>query len=84
MYAVTVCFSLEGGIMTCRVARSYQHFDEVMPIRCSQCGSAYRSVPMDSGILGPHLCPTCAQSMSAGGAWTEDATRVPMRHLKVA
>jgi hypothetical protein len=70
--------------MTCRVARSYQHFAEMESVHCSECGSTYMDVRVTSGTLGPHLCPTCAQSVSAGGAWTEDATRVPMRHQKVA
>ena len=70
--------------MTCRVARSYQHFAQMESVHCSECGSTYMDLPMTSGTLGPHLCPTCAQSVSTGGAWTEDATRVPMRHQKVA
>ncbi|MDI3463464.1 MAG: hypothetical protein OJF50_002285 [Nitrospira sp.] len=71
--------------MTCRVARSYRHFAQIESVHCSECGSTYMDVPVTSGTLErPHLCPTCAQSVSTGGAWTEDATRVPMRHQKVA
>ena len=70
--------------MTCRVARSYQHSAQMESVHCSECGSTYMDVRVTSETLGPHLCPTCAQSVSAGGAWTEDATRVPMRHQKVA
>lgn len=66
--------------MTCRVARSYRHFAQMESVRCSECGSTYMEVPVTSGTLErPYLCPTCAQSVSTGGAWTEDATRVPMR-----
>ena len=70
--------------MTCRVARSYQYYAPMESVACSECGSTYRDVHVTSGTLGPHLCPICAQSVSAGGAWTEDATPVPMRHQKVA
>jgi predicted Zn-ribbon and HTH transcriptional regulator len=70
--------------MTCRVARSYQHFVQMEPVPCSECGSTYMEGRVTSGTLGPHLCPTCAQSVSMGSAWKEDATRVPMRPQKVA
>lgn len=70
--------------MTCRVARSYQYYAQMESVPCSECGSTYMDVRLTSRTLEPHLCPTCAQSVSAGGAWREDATGVPMRHQKVA
>ncbi len=70
--------------MTCRVARSYQHFAQMEPVCCSKCGSAYMSVPVASGTRGPHLCPTCAQSMSLRLVSSVHASREPIRHRQVA
>ncbi len=50
--------------MTCQVARSYQHFVQMEPVPCSECGSTYMDVRVASGTLRPHLCPICAQSLS--------------------
>mgnify|MGYP001173718408 CR=1 FL=1 len=70
--------------MTCRVARSYQHFVQMEPVPCSECGSAYMDVAVASGTLGSHLCPICAQSLSPRVASSVHAPRGPMRHQKVA
>jgi len=70
--------------MTCRVARSYQHFIQMEPVPCSECGSTCLDVRVASGILGPHLCPICAQSLSPRVVSSVHAPRVPMRHQQVA
>lgn len=70
--------------MTCRVARSYQHFVQMEPVPCSECGSTYMDVPVASGTLGSHLCAICAQSLSPRVVSSVHAPRVPMRHQKVA
>lgn len=70
--------------MTCRVARSYQHFIQMEPVPCSECGSTYLDVRVASGTLGPHLCPICAQSLSPRVMSSIHASRVPMRHQQVA
>jgi hypothetical protein len=70
--------------MTCRVARSYQHFDHVEPVTCSECGSTHMDVHVTSSTLGPHLCPSCAQSLSPRVASSVHAPRMLMRHQKVA
>jgi len=71
--------------MTCRVARSYQHFAQMESIPCSECGSTYyMDVPVTSGTLGPHLCPTCAQSVNPRVESSVQAPRVPMTYQKVA
>jgi uncharacterized paraquat-inducible protein A len=69
--------------MTCRVARSYQHFAQMEPVPCSECGSAYMDVPVASGIR-TRVCPICAQSLSQHVASSVHAPCVPMRHQKVA
>lgn len=70
--------------MTCRVARSYQHFVQMEPVSCSECGASYTDVPVAPGTLGPHLCPVCAQSLSPRIVSSIHAPRVPMRHQQVA
>lgn len=70
--------------MTCRVARSYQHFAQMEPVTCSECGSTHMDVRVTSGTLGPHLCPICAQSLSPRVASSVPEPRVPMRHRQVA
>ncbi len=70
--------------MTCRVARSYQHFIRMEPVPCSECGSTYLDVRVASGTLVPHRCPICAQSLSPHVVSSYQAPRVPMRHQKVA
>jgi hypothetical protein len=70
--------------MTCRVARSYQHFAQMEPVPCFECGSAYMDVPVASWIRGPRLCPICAQSLSPRVVSLVYAPCVPMRHQKVA
>ena len=70
--------------MTCRVARSYQHFIQMEPVLCSECGSTYMDVRVASGTLGPQLCPICAQSLSPRVVSSVHAPRGPMRPQKVA
>jgi hypothetical protein len=70
--------------MTCRVARSYQHFTRMGPVPCSECGLIYLDVRVASGTLGPYLCPICAQSLSPHVMSFIHASRVPMRHQQVA
>lgn len=70
--------------MTCRVARSYQHFDHVEPVTCSECGSTHMDVHVTSSTLGSHLCPTCAQSTSPRVESSVHEPREPMRYRQVA
>ena len=70
--------------MTCQVARSYQHFVQMEPVPCSECGSTYMDVRVASGTLRPHRCPICAQSLSPRVVSSVHAPCVPMRHQKVA
>jgi predicted Zn-ribbon and HTH transcriptional regulator len=70
--------------MTCRVARSYQHFVQMEPVLCSECGSTYMDVRVASGTLGPQLCPICAQSLSPRVVSSIHAPRVRMRYQQVA
>ena len=70
--------------MTCRVARSYQHFVQMEPVPCSECGSTYMDVRVASGTLWPRLCSICAQSLSPRVASSIHAPRGPMRHQQVA
>ncbi len=70
--------------MTCRVARAYQHFIQMEPVPCSECGSTYLDVRVASGTLGLHLCPICAQSLSPRVVSSVHALGVPMMHQKVA
>ena len=50
--------------MSCRAARSYQHFVQMELVPCSECRLTYGDVRMASGTLGPHLCPICAQTLN--------------------
>ena len=70
--------------MTCRVARSYQPFDHMELVTCSECGSAHLDVHVTSGTLGPHLCPICAEAVSPCVASCIREPRVPMRFQEVA
>ena len=70
--------------MTCRVARSYQHFVQMEPVHCSECGSTYMDVRVASGTLGPQLCPICAKPLSPRAMSSVHAPRVPLRHQQVA
>jgi hypothetical protein len=70
--------------MTCRVARSYQHFDHGEPVTCSECGSTHMDVRVTSSTLGPHLCSICAQSSIPRVASSVHELRVPMRYRLVA
>lgn len=70
--------------MTCRVARSYQCFVQMEPLSCSECGATYMHVRVDSGTLGPHLCPICVQFLSPRAVSSVHAPFVAMRHQKVA
>ena len=68
--------------MTCRVARSYQHFAQMGPVTCSECGSTRMDACVSSGTLGPHLCPICVQSLSPPVA--SSVHEAPMRYRQVA
>lgn len=68
--------------MTCRVARSYHHYDHMESVTCSECGSTHMDVCVPSSTLGPHLCPICAQSLRVASSVHEP--RVPMRYRQVA
>ncbi len=70
--------------MTCRVARSYQHFIRMEPVPCSECGSTYLDVRVASGTLGPHRCQIFAQCLGPYVVSSVHTPRVPMRHQKVA
>jgi predicted amidophosphoribosyltransferase len=70
--------------MTCRVARSYQHFVQMEPVSCSECGSTYLDVRVASGTLGLHLCSICAKSLSPHVMSSSHMSRVPMRFQQVA
>jgi hypothetical protein len=70
--------------MTCRVARSYQHFVQMEPVPCSECGSTYMDVPVASGTLGSQLCPICAQSLSPRVVSSDHVPREAMRHQQAA
>jgi hypothetical protein len=70
--------------VTCRVARLTQDFLRIDLAFCCECGSANLEVCYTSKALGPHLCPTCAQSMAECGAWQENQTGSPMAWQPVA
>lgn len=70
--------------MTCRVAHSYQHFVQMEPVPCSECGSMYMDVHVTSLTLGPQLCPICAQFLSQRSMSSDHVPRVLMRHQQVA
>jgi hypothetical protein len=64
--------------MTCRVARLPQDLAGMNLVYCCECGSANLEVFHTSRTLGPHLCPTCAQSKIECGA-AESMARSPRR-----
>jgi hypothetical protein len=70
--------------VTCRVARFPQNLFRVDLVFCCECGSGDLEVCYTSKALGPHLCPTCAQSMVECGAWQESQMRSPMTEQPVA
>jgi hypothetical protein len=70
--------------VTCRVARLSQDLLRIDLAFCCECGSADLEVCYTSKALGPHLCPTCAQSMVECGAWQENQMRSPMTGQPVA
>jgi hypothetical protein len=70
--------------VTCRVARLSQGHLCVDLVFCCECGSADLEVCYTSKTLGPHLCPTCAQSMVECGAWLENQMRSSMTGQPVA
>lgn len=70
--------------MTCRVARLSQDLFRVDLAFCCECGSADLEVCYTSKALGPHLCPTCAQSKVECGTWMETQTQLSMREQPVA
>jgi len=61
--------------VTCRVARLSQDLLCLDLACCCECGSADLEVCSTSKVLGPHLCPTCAQSKVTCGAWEDTRTR---------
>jgi hypothetical protein len=70
--------------MTCRVARLFQGQPRIDLVFCSECDSANLEVCHTSNTLGPHLCPTCAQSMVEYGVREEPRKRSAMREHSVA
>lgn len=70
--------------MTCRVARLPQDPPHIDLAVCSECGSSDLEVCRTMNILGPHLCPTCTQSLVGCGAWEQPRTRSPMWEQSVA
>ena len=70
--------------MTCRVARLSQDLLRIDLAFCCECGSAGLEVCYTSKALGPHLCPTCAQSKIECGTWKDIQARSPMREQPVA
>jgi hypothetical protein len=71
-------------IVTCRAARSSQNLFRIDLAFCCECGSADLEVCYTSKALGPHLCPTCTQSMVEYGTWKDTQTRSSMREQPVA
>lgn len=70
--------------MTCRVARSFQIHPQMEPVCCCECGTANLEGFHTSRTLGPHVCPTCVQSMVECGARKENGMRSSMRGQPVA
>lgn len=70
--------------MTCRGARSYQHFVQMEPVPCSECGSMYMDAQVTSPTLGPQLCLICAQSLSQRIVSSDHVPHVLMRHQPIA
>jgi len=63
--------------MTCRVARMSPNLLHIDLALCCECGSADLEVCHTSKALGPHLCPTCAQSKVECGV-AESMLRSPL------
>lgn len=85
LLALTVYLRKEGGHnMTCRVARLSTDLLRVDVVFCCECGSADLEVCSTSKALGPHLCPTCAQSMVECGASKQTRVRLSVRGQPVA
>jgi hypothetical protein len=84
-FTFAVCLRPEGGdIVTCRVARLSQDHPRMDLVFCCECGSANLEVCCTSKTLGPHLCPTCAESMLECGAWKENQAKSLLRGQPVA
>lgn len=80
-----ICLRPEGGdIVTCRVARLSEDLLRIDPAFCCECSSADLEMCFTSKALGPHLCPTCAQSKVECGTWKETQTWSPMKEQAVA
>ena len=69
--------------MGCRVARLYQDLFRIDLAFCCECGSADLEVCYTSKAQGPHLCPTCTQSMVAYGV-AKILTRSPIAGQPIA
>jgi hypothetical protein len=69
--------------VTCGVARLPQNLFRVNLAFCCECGSGDLEVCYTSKALGPHLCPTCAQSKVECGV-EEGMSRSPMTEQPVA
>lgn len=76
----------EGDIMTCRVARLPLALSmRIIPtVLCCECGSSNLEIGYTSKALGPHLCPSCAQSRVEWRMWKETRMRFPMKGQPVA
>ena len=70
--------------MTCRVARLLQDPPRIDPVVCSECGSSDVEVCHTLNMLGPYLCPACAQLLVEYGAWGQPRTRSPMQEQPIA
>ena len=70
--------------MACRVARLSQDILRIDLAFCGECGSANLEACYTSKALGPHLCPTCAQSKAECGTWMETQMRLSMSGQPVA
>jgi hypothetical protein len=70
--------------VTCRVARLSQDPRRIDLTFCCECGSENLEMCSTSKALGPHLCPTCAQSKFECGTWKDIQARSPMREQSVA
>lgn len=66
--------------MSCRAARSFQNHTRMEPVYCCECGSTHLEVFGASKIIGPYLCPICAQSMVGCGV-AKDLGPEPVRSL---
>jgi hypothetical protein len=69
--------------VTCRVARVSQDLLRRDLAFCCECCSADLEVCYTSKAQGPHLCPTCTQSMVAYGV-AKILTRSPIAGQPIA